>query len=112
MQVTVDPERLAARQLTIADVRRALRNQNKDSSGGDFWEGKRRYLVRTLGQFRSPEQVAGVIVARHNDAPVYLRDVADVRLGYKNPTASSATWARRASPSTACAIPVPTCSTS
>ncbi len=86
MQVVVDPQRLAARQLTIKDLRLALRGQNKDTSGGDFWEGKRRYVVRTLGQFRSPEHVENVIVAYRNDAPVYVRDVADVRLGYKKPT--------------------------
>jgi HAE1 family hydrophobic/amphiphilic exporter-1 len=85
LQVVVDPQRLAARQLTIMDVRQALRGQNKDTSGGDFWEGKRRYVVRTLGQFRSPEQVAGVIIARRDGAPVYVRDVADIRLGYKKP---------------------------
>ncbi|MBL9124010.1 MAG: efflux RND transporter permease subunit, partial [Planctomycetaceae bacterium] len=85
LQVVVDPERLAARQLTIADVRNALRGQNKDTSGGDFWEGKRRYVVRTLGQFRSTEQVENVIIARRDNAPVYLREVAHVRLGYKKP---------------------------
>jgi HAE1 family hydrophobic/amphiphilic exporter-1 len=85
LQVVVDPERLAARQLTIMDVRNALRGQNKDTSGGDFWEGKRRYVVRTLGQFRDPEQVANVIIARLDGAPVYVRDVASIRLGYKKP---------------------------
>jgi len=86
MQVIVNPERLAARQLTIADVRQALRGQNVDISGGDFWEGKRRYVVRTLGRFRSPEQVEAVILARRGDAPVYVGDVAEVKLGYKKPT--------------------------
>jgi HAE1 family hydrophobic/amphiphilic exporter-1 len=85
LQVVVDPERLAARQLTIQDVRLALRGQNQDTSGGDFWEGKRRYVVRTLGQFRSPEQVANVILARRDGVPVYVRDVAEVQLGFKKP---------------------------
>jgi HAE1 family hydrophobic/amphiphilic exporter-1 len=85
MQVVVDPQKLAARSLTIVDVRNALRDQNKDTSGGDFWEGKRRYVVRTLGQFRSPEQVAEQLLAVRDGAPVYVRDVAEVRLGYKKP---------------------------
>jgi HAE1 family hydrophobic/amphiphilic exporter-1 len=50
LQVIVDPQKLAARQLTIDDLRLALVNQNQDTSGGDVWEGKRRYVVRTLGQ--------------------------------------------------------------
>lgn len=85
MQVVVDPQRLAARHLTINDVRVALRGENKDTSGGDFWEGKRRYVVRTLGQFRSPKDIEDVIIARQNDVPVYIRDVAEVRIGYKKP---------------------------
>jgi HAE1 family hydrophobic/amphiphilic exporter-1 len=85
MQVVVDPHLLASRQLTIGDVREALRQQNKDTSGGDFWEGKRRYVVRTLGQFKTAEQVANVIIASRDGNPVYVRDVAEVRLGYKKP---------------------------
>ncbi len=85
LQVLVDPEKLAARQLSILDVRRALREQNKDTSGGDFWEGKRRYVVRTLGQFRTPRQVENVILSRRDGVPVYVRDVAEVREGFKKP---------------------------
>ncbi len=85
MEVIVDPQRLASRRLTVGDVRDALRAQNKDTSGGDLWEGKRRYVIRTLGQFRSPEQVENVIVARRDDAAVYVRDIAEVKLGYKKP---------------------------
>jgi HAE1 family hydrophobic/amphiphilic exporter-1 len=83
--VIVDPQLLAARNLTIEDLRLALANQNQDTSGGDLWEGKRRYVVRTLGQFRSPEQVEGVIITRRDGKPVYVRDVAKARLGTKKP---------------------------
>lgn len=85
MQVIVDPQKLASRQLTIPDVRRILRAENIDTSAGDFWEGKRRYVVRTLGQFRSPEQVEDLVLTVTEGAPVLLRDVAEVRLGYKKP---------------------------
>ncbi|MEO8495698.1 MAG: efflux RND transporter permease subunit, partial [Planctomycetota bacterium] len=85
LQVIVDPQRLAARQLTIANVRDALRAQNKDTSGGDFWEGKRRWVVRTLGQFRGPEQVENQVLSVMDGNPVYVRDVAEVRIGQKKP---------------------------
>lgn len=83
LQVIVDPQLLAARQISIDDLCMALSNQNQDTSGGDFWEGKRRYVVRTIGQFRSPEQVSGVIITRREGRPVYVRDVATVKLGTK-----------------------------
>jgi len=85
LQVIVDPTNLAARQITIAMLREALRGQNSDTSAGDFWEGKRRYVVRTLGQFRNPEEVENVVVARRDGVPVYVRDIAEVRLGHKKP---------------------------
>ncbi len=86
MQVIVDPQRLAARRLTIGDLSRVLRQQNRDTTAGDVWDGKRRYVVRVMGQFRSPRQIEDVVVARRDGVPVYVRDVAEVRLGYKKPT--------------------------
>ena len=85
LQVVVDPEKLAARQLTIQNVRTALRAQNKDTSAGDLWEGKRRWVVRTLGQFRSPQQVEEQLLSVHDGQPVYVRDVGEVRLTHKKP---------------------------
>lgn len=85
MQVIIDPEKLAARQLTLGQVRDVLRGQNKDTSAGDFYEGKRRWVVRALGEFRSPEQVENQLLAVRDGAPVFVRDVGTVRLGFKKP---------------------------
>ncbi|NUN51176.1 MAG: efflux RND transporter permease subunit, partial [Planctomycetaceae bacterium] len=85
MQVIVDPAKLAARKLTLTDVRYALRDQNRDTTAGDIWDGKRRYVVRVIGEYQSPQQVADTIIARRDGASVYVRDVARVELGYKKP---------------------------
>lgn len=85
MQVIVDPAKLAARGLSVVDVREVLRSQNKDTSGGDLWEGKRRYVIRTVGQFETPEDIEQQLLAFDGDQPVYIRDVADVQIGYKKP---------------------------
>ena len=39
LQVRLDPNKLAARGLTISDVTQVLRLENTDISAGDFWEG-------------------------------------------------------------------------
>ena len=85
MQIIVDPEKLAARQITLTQMRDVLRDQNKDTSAGDFYEGKRRWVVRSLGEFRTPEQVENQLLAVRDGAPVFVRDVATVSLGYKKP---------------------------
>jgi len=84
MQVVVDPNALAARGITLSAMARALSAENDNYSAGDFDEGKRRYTVRTLGEYSSPEDIENVIITRKNGAPVYVRDVATVRLGYKD----------------------------
>jgi HAE1 family hydrophobic/amphiphilic exporter-1 len=84
MQVLVDPAKLAARSLTWVALARALDQENRDFSGGDFDEGKRSYVVRTVGEYKAPADIESVIVARRNGAPVYVRDVASVKLGYKD----------------------------
>lgn len=83
LQVIVDPNRLAARKVTLAEMALALDRENINISGGDFDEGKRRYIVRTLGEYTSPEQIEGVIVAHRGSLPVYVRDVGRVELGYR-----------------------------
>ena len=83
LQVIVDAEKLAARGLTVENLRQALSQGNEDISGGDFSEGKRRYVVRTLGQYRSLEQVEEQVVSVAGGEVVYVRDVADVKIGYE-----------------------------
>jgi HAE1 family hydrophobic/amphiphilic exporter-1 len=83
LRVIVDPERLAARGLTLDAVRNVLEDQNLDVSGGDYSEGKRRYVVRTLSRYGKPEEISDQLIAIQNGIPVYVRDVAEVSLGYK-----------------------------
>lgn len=83
LQIIVDSKKLAARGLTIGDVRRALTEDNQDSSAGDFFEGKRRVVVRTLGEYRSLDQVRQQIIASPSGQPIYVGDVAEVEMGYK-----------------------------
>jgi HAE1 family hydrophobic/amphiphilic exporter-1 len=86
MQVIVEAEELAARGLTLENLRQALILDNQDVSGGDFSEGKRRYVVRTLGQYRSAEQVAQQTIPNPSGETIYVGDVAKVKLGFEKTT--------------------------
>ena len=88
MKVIVDPNALASRNITIQDMIRALDRENRNVSAGDLDEGKRRYIVRTVGQYRSVEDIENVIIRQVNGAPVYIRDVAQVKFGYKKSEAT------------------------
>lgn len=86
LQVLIRPEDLAARGLTVAQVMDALDRENRNVSGGDFSEGKRRYKIRTVGEYVTPEDVGQVVLSTGDGKRVYLRDVADVRVGLKKLT--------------------------
>lgn len=90
VQVIIDPDKLAGRGLTLTSVIDVLRQQNRNISAGDVWEGKRRLIVRTLGLFTSIEQIGEQILSVSDSGiPVYVRDVADVRMGAKKPDSYS-----------------------
>lgn len=83
IQVEIDPYRLAARGLTFRDVEVALRRQNANVSAGTIAQGKRDYSYRTVGEFRSLEDVENTVVAYQPGGPVLIRDVATAIDGFK-----------------------------
>jgi len=84
LQVFVDPQALTARGLRLSQVGQALDAENRDVSAGDFDEGKRNYVVRTVGQYTDPSDVEDVVLAWIDGAPIYVKDVARVELGFKD----------------------------
>ncbi|GAB4272786.1 MAG: efflux RND transporter permease subunit [Deferrisomatales bacterium] len=88
LQVLVDPAQLAALGLTLSDLMQALDRENINVSAGSFDEGKRRYLVRVLGELDTPEAVESVVLTTASGSRVFVRDVARARFGYKKAVAT------------------------
>ncbi len=82
VRVTLDYAAMSARGLTVAALREALRRENKNTKAGRIDEGKRRYAVRTVGNFTRLDQLRNTIVAQNEGGAVYLRDVAKVSFDY------------------------------
>lgn len=82
VRILVDPAALAERNLTLAQLREAIRERNRDVSAGDVDLGKRRYLLRTIGRFDSLGELSDLVVARQGESLVRLRDVAEVEEAY------------------------------
>ena len=88
LQVVVDPAALASRSIAISEMAAAITRENVNISAGAFDEGKRRYIVRTVGQFRKPEDIEAVVIRSQNGEHVYVSDVARVQIGYKRSLAT------------------------
>ncbi|TQV74828.1 efflux RND transporter permease subunit [Aliikangiella marina] len=82
IQIKADPSRLAQRGISLAQVRSAIRERNKDASAGDIEGGKERYLIRMIGRFNQVEELKSLIIARQGDTNIYLSDVASVELDH------------------------------
>jgi hydrophobic/amphiphilic exporter-1 (mainly G- bacteria), HAE1 family len=69
VQVFVDQQKLAQLGLSIDVVTRRIRAENVNLSGGRLEQGTQRFLVRTLNEFESIEQMANAIIATRDGQP-------------------------------------------
>ena len=81
MRIWLDPERLAAFQLTPQDVEAALRRQNVEVPSGRIESLQREFTVLAETDLRTPEQFNDLIIKEANGYLVRLRDVGYAELG-------------------------------
>ncbi len=80
-QVVVHPDRLAAYGIPIQKVRMAVQRSNNDVGGRLVEMAETEFMVRGLGYIKDLEDLRNVPLASDRGTPVFLRDVADVRVG-------------------------------
>jgi len=76
--VEVDRERLEAHGLSLDNIIQVIRLQNRDIPGGHITQGTREYVLRTVGKYKHPTDIANTIITVRDDKPVYIKDVARV----------------------------------
>jgi len=95
MRIEIDPALLARYALTVNDVVGRLRTANTSITGGDIDEGKRRYIVRTEGDFTSVDQVRSILLRSDllgvGVGRVSVGDIADVFVQFKERNAIAKT---------------------
>ena len=84
VRIRLDPDRLAGHGLTVQDVVATIRANNVDIPSGRVESQMREFLVKTKGQFDSPEPINDLIVAVRDGAPIRIRDVGEAVAGLEN----------------------------
>jgi len=84
IRVKIMPERLLAYELTIDDVITAVSKDNQNTPLGNINEGSFKYLLRSEGQVKNPQQLGHIIVKEINRRPVYLSEIATIEDQYKD----------------------------
>lgn len=80
-QVELDPLALERFRLSIEDVADAIRDNNANAGGGVIDEGQQAIAIRSVGQLQSSEDIASTFVGVDHGVPIFVRDVATVRIG-------------------------------
>lgn len=89
IQIEVDPARVAEYGISAADLIQVTLLENVNTPGGAMDLGEAKFLMRTPGEFRTPEELTGLVVKQGPAGTVYLRDVAEVKDGFKEVTTIS-----------------------
>jgi len=82
-QVFLKPEMLKNYGLTIAEVKEAIEASNRNFSGGIISQGAQEILIKGEGRIETLDHLNKTVVTSRNNVPVFVRDVADVRIGPK-----------------------------
>jgi len=84
IRVEPDPAKLAYYGISILGLQKVIIQENQNVSGGAIRMGDGRFQLRVPGEFRSPEEIYGLVVGLHQGRPIYLKDVARVVDGFKD----------------------------
>jgi heavy metal efflux system protein len=80
-EVAVNPYRLKAMNISIAEIFSALEKNNENTGGAYIDKKPNAYFIRGIGLVGSMDDIKNTVIKKVNDIPVLIRDVADVRLG-------------------------------
>ncbi len=80
-EVHPDAARMRDFKVTLAQLSLAIERGNANAGGSYVEQGRQQYLIRGIGLFTGPQDIADVAVAERNGVPVLVRDIATVNVG-------------------------------
>ncbi len=80
-QITLDPLRLRAQDVTLGEVERALRASNQNTSAGFHVSGGQEYLIVGIGRLEEIAEIGETVVRVRDGKPVFVRDLGEVAIG-------------------------------
>ena len=83
VQVNIDMYKMHAYRMTFGDIENAIKYENMTISGGNIDLHGMSRNIRIVGEFKDIETLKNVVVGASGGALVYLKDVAEVKEGFK-----------------------------
>ncbi len=85
IQIIVDPARAAVYGVSLAELAQIAFQENVNVPAGSMEVGQGRYIMRVPGEISGPEDLRDLVIKRGETGVVYLRDVAEITDGFKDP---------------------------
>lgn len=83
VKVDVNLPKLKYYGITFGDIISAIQRENVTVPGGNIEVGIKKFLVRVPGEFESVDPIEDIVIDAPGDKPIYIRDVANVKFGFK-----------------------------
>jgi HAE1 family hydrophobic/amphiphilic exporter-1 len=83
IQINVHEGKLTQFGMPITTVAQRLSQENVNLTGGLLKDGEAEFLVRTLNEFQRADEMRDIVIGMRGDAPVLLKDVAEVIKSHK-----------------------------
>lgn len=81
LRIWLDPQKMAAFDITVTDVQNALQSNNIDFSAGSIRGKSRNYSLVSNTRFHTPQEFSNMIIRDQDGQIVHLGDIANVLLG-------------------------------
>ena len=83
-EVSIKPDLLKNAHVTLEQVSDALSKNNENTGGSYLEKGAHSYYIRTMGLINSISDIENIVIKTHNDIPVLIKDIAEVKFGIAN----------------------------
>lgn len=80
-QILLSAEKIQKNQLSLKDIEDSLSKISLNTTGGYIDLNKKEYLIRNIGTIKSESDILNSVVGLHLGRPVYVKDIAEVKLG-------------------------------
>lgn len=86
VRVFLDYARMDGYGLTVSQITQAINRENLDQPGGTVSDGRQQVNVRSVGKLQSSQDLSDLIVTTTPTGPIFLRDIATIKDGFKDRT--------------------------
>lgn len=83
-QILLSAEKIQKNQLPLEEIEKALSKISLNTTGGYIDLDKKEFLIRNIGTIKSEEDILNSVVGLHLGRPVFVKDIAEVKLGPQN----------------------------